>query len=257
MSVNFLGLLGLNGPLPLFLTEYARRRRGRGDRAFARFLDLFNHRMVSLFYRAWAMHQRAVGYDRPGEDRYATYVGSLFGIGMAAFRNRDSVPDIAKLGFGGRLACQTRNADGLAAIVEEYFGIPARVEQFVGQWIDLPAENLTRLGESRSTGTLGNSAVLGSRAWDCQQRFRIRIGPMNFADYQRLMPDGQSIKRLAAWVRNYVGDELSWEVQLVLRAAEVPRVRVGMVGQLGWSTWLISGPASEDRGDLVVDWLAA
>jgi type VI secretion system protein ImpH len=79
------------------------------------------------------------------------------------------------------------------------------------------------------------------------------MGPMDFDTYRKLLPDGASLKRLEAWVRNYIGDELAWDLQLVLRADEVPQTRLGMVGQLGWSSWAHSGSAGADRDDLTLD----
>ena len=253
LFVAFLGLLGPNGPMPLHLTEYIRdRERNLADPTLARFMDVFNHRVISLFYRAWAVNQQTVSFDRPESDRFAVFIGSLFGIGTNALRNRDEVPDLAKLHYSGRLACQTKNAEGLGAILEDYFKIPVQIEQFVGQWLPLPEESRLRLGESPSTGVLGSTAIVGSRIWDCQQKFRIRMGPMGFADYQRMLPSGNSLKRLRAWVRNYVGDELGFEVQLILKAQEVPKLRPGKIGQLGWSTWTSSKPFEKDADDLVL-----
>jgi type VI secretion system protein ImpH len=249
----FLGLLGPNGPMPLHLTEYIRdRERNQADPTLARFLDLFHHRVISLFYRCWAVNQQAVSFDRPESDRFAVYIGSMFGIGSPPFRNRDEVPDLAKLHYSGRLACQTKNAEGLAAILEDFFRVPVRIEQFVGQWLAIPPESRLKLGDSPDTGTLGSTAIVGSRVWDCQQKFRIRMGPMSFADYQRMLPSGNSLKRLKAWVRNYINDELGFEVQLVLKAAEVPSLVPGRVGQLGWSTWMKSRPFEKDAEDLVL-----
>ena len=128
LFTNFFGMLGPNGPLPLHLTEHAYERLVRHrDGTFARFLDLFQHRFAMLFYRAWADAQPAVQYDRPGADRFADYVGSVFGIGMPAMRRRDAVPDEAKLRFAGHLSCQTRHADGLRALLEAFFRIPVEV----------------------------------------------------------------------------------------------------------------------------------
>jgi type VI secretion system protein ImpH len=125
LSVHFLGLLGPNGPLPLHLTEYARdRMRNAGDRALVRFLDVFHHRILTLFYRVWADAQPTVSLDRPKEDRFGTYLGSLIGLGMPSLRNRDEFPDQAKLYFAGRFAAQTRNCEGLTAIVGAFFGLP-------------------------------------------------------------------------------------------------------------------------------------
>ena len=253
LLVNFFGLLGPNGPMPLHITQYVRNRlRNYGDRTLASFLDVFNHRMISLFYRAWACNHQAVSFDRGVDDKFFVYTGSLFGIGVHSLQDRDAVPDVAKLHYSGRLVCQTRNAEGLQAILEDYFGVKVAIEQFVGQWIDIPHEYCCRMGESSETGRLGSTLIVGSRFWECQQKFRLRFGPMDFSTYQRLLPPGDSLRRLIAWVRNYIGDELGWEVQLVLSAKEVPKICLGAVGRLGFSTWLSSKKFTSDADDLIL-----
>ena len=252
--VNFFGLFGPNGPLPLHLTEYARdRQRNHNDPTLVKFLDVFHHRMVSLFYRAWACNQQTVSFDRPQEDRFSVYIGSLFGVGMESMRDRDAVSDLAKLYFSGHLACQTRHADGLCSILTDYFGVPVEIEEFRGRWIDLPEDCRCYLGKSESTGTLGSTTIAGAQIWDCQGNFRIKFGPLDIDAYTRLLPDTDSFQRLVAWVRHYLGDVLSWDVQLILKAGQVPALRLGSVGQLGWSTWLISEPVLQDADDLVVE----
>lgn len=252
-EVAFFGLFGPNGPLPLHLTDYARDRlRNHKDPALVRFLDIFHHRMLSLFYRAWACNQQSISFDRPDEDRFAVYIGSLFGIGMESFRKRDASPDLAKLHYSGRLACQTCHGEGLEAILADYFKVPIEIEQFVGRWIDLPKDCRCLLGDSPETCSLGTTAIVGSHIWDCQGNFRIKLGPVNFKDYERLLPGGDSFERLVAWVRNYIGDELAWDVQMILEADEVPSLCLGRVGKLGWSTWLISQPVEKNKDDLVL-----
>jgi type VI secretion system protein ImpH len=258
MAVSFFGLLGTNGPLPLAITEYIHDRLlNHKDKTLASFLDVFHHRMISLFYRAWACNQQNVSHDRKEEDRFAVYIGSLFGIGEDSFRNRDALPDVVKLHYSGRLVCQTRNAEGLREILQDYFGIATDIEQFVGQWIDLPQEHLCRLGKSPENAKIGSTLVVGSRFWECQQKFRIKLGPMNFSDYGRMLPGGDSIRKLIACVRNYIGDELSWELQLILSASEIPSICLGKLGQLGWSTWLSSKKFEEDADDLLLRTLVA
>jgi len=140
----------------------------------------------------------------------------------------------------------------LKEILQNYFQIAANIEQFVDQWIDLPPENYCRLGESLENAKLGRTLVVGSRFWECQQKFRIKMGPMSFDEYQRMLPQGSSIRHLDAWVKNYVGDELSWELQLILRASEIPDICLGSIGRLGWSTWLGSGTFKQDADDLIL-----
>lgn len=254
LLVYFLGLLGPNGPLPLHLTEYARDRlRNHDDPSLARFLDLFNHRMLALLYRAWAQAQPAVSFDRPEQDRFGVYLGSLSGIGMPAFLGRDAMPDLAKLHFTGHLACPTRHPDGLRAILTGLLRLPVRIEEFVGGWLTLPDDCRLRLGEGTATGALGLTTTLGGRVWDHQSRFRVRIGPVRLADYLSLLPGQPLLERVKAAVRNHVGDALAWDLNPVLAESEVPPLRPGAGGRLGWSTWLASGRLGRDGDDLELD----
>jgi type VI secretion system protein ImpH len=253
MITNHPGLLGPNGPLPLHLTEYARDRlRNAKDPTMVHFLDLFHHRMVSLFYRAWADAQPTNNYDRPDADRFAMYLGTLFGIGSPALQDRDALPDSAKLHFSGRLAAQCRNAEGLEAMIQVYFSLPAQVEPFVGGWLTLPPDSRSHLGSSPETGLLGVNVVIGERVWDCQSRFRIILGALGLVDYQRMLPGSESLTRLIALVLNYVGYELDWELNLVLRHEEAPKLVLGESARLGWTTWLGGEAFTKDLDDLTL-----
>ncbi|HWN93610.1 MAG TPA: type VI secretion system baseplate subunit TssG [Methylomirabilota bacterium] len=253
LGVKFFGLFGPYGPLPPHLTEYAHERKHNfGDPTLVAFANVFHHRLISFFFRAWSASQKAVDMDRNVDRRYPIYVGSLFGIGMESLQDRDPVPDLAKLFFAGRLACPARNAEGLEMILQAFFEIPTRIETFVGQWIDLPAESCCRLGASPDTGSLGLTTIVGSKMWDCQIKFSIRVGPMSLKDYERMLPDGEAFQRLQKWVLNYVGHEFMFDVQLVLRKEEVPDVKLGVTGKLGWTTWMKSAPLPHDADDLVM-----
>ena len=253
LAVNFIGLLGANGPMPLHLTEYARERaRNNNDHTMVAFLDVFHHRMVSLFYRARASAEPTISLDRPETDRFADYVGSLFGIGTPALRERDEIGDFAKLHFAGLLANQKRPAAGLVTILRAYFKLPVEVEQFVGHWMRIPPEGQTRIGMFDNGNRLGTGAVLGKKVWDCQHKFRIVIGPLDYADYQRLLPGGASMRRLVAWVRNYAGTVLDWDVRLVLKRQQVPACKLGGM-KLGWTTYLSSVPAQRNPDQLLIN----
>jgi type VI secretion system protein ImpH len=253
MSVNFFGLFGPNAPLPPHLTEYVLERELHyHDQTITAFVNLFHHRLISLFYRAWAANQKAVDLDRPNEQRFAFFIGAFFGIGMEALQDRDAVPDRAKLFFAGRLVCQTRNAEGIEAILREYFQIPSEVQPFAGRWLDLPDDSVCRLGLSPDSGTLGLNTILGEHYWHCQLSFRIRFGPMGLADYERMLPQGVSFERLKYWVLNYCGEHFFWDVQLVLRAEEVPATSLGRSGRLGWTTWLKTKPFASDADQLIL-----
>ena len=252
LEQRFFGLLGPNGPLPLHLTEYIRERvRLHRDHTLARFLDLFHHRMAVLFYRSWAESRPTVQHDRSEDDRFAVYVGSLAGYGSPATNGRDAVSDHAKRFFVGHLARHARNAEGLASIVEAYFRVPAHVEQFMLDWLALPRDQRTSLGgHRRASGLLGLGAVVGDRVRDVQSRFRLVLGPMDFDRFLDFLPGGKSLSSLVDWVRNYVGFEFDWELRLVLARDEVPSVRLGQEGRLGWTAWLGSRPSPTDATDV-------
>jgi len=247
LAVNFFGLLGPNGPMPLHITEYVcNRLRHGGDGTLLAFLDVFHHRLVSLFYRARASAEPTISLDRADGDRFSVFVGSLFGIGAPALRERDEIGDFAKLHFAAVLANKTRPASGLAAILREYFKVPLRIEQFVGHWMPLPDDIVSHIGRAADNNRMGSSLVLGRKIWDCQHQFRIVLGPLNFDDYRRFMPGGRSLIRLLAWVRMYVGLALEWEVQLILKKEEMPLLRLGAGNRLGWDTWLASAAPCSD-----------
>ncbi|ROZ78312.1 type VI secretion system baseplate subunit TssG [Ramlibacter sp. WS9] len=259
IEVRFFGLFGPNGPLPHHLTEHARNRLlHHGDASFARFADIFHHRLLLLFYRAWAQAQPTVGLDRPDDDRFAAYVGALIGIGEPEQRGRDAAPDHAKLHFSGIYSSQIRSPEGLASILTGYLGRPVKVVQFVGSWLELPRRERTRIGAAgrRSVvAQLGGGAVLGDKVWDRQHKFRVHIGPLDHAAFESLLPEGSALPGVTALVDQYIGRELSWELKLDLRAEEVRPARLGKHGRLGWTTWL--GMKNRQRmGELQLEPLA-
>jgi type VI secretion system protein ImpH len=254
LLVHFFGLFGPDGPLPLHLTEYARdRRRNYRDATWQRFADMFHHRALSLFWRAWADSRPTISFDRPEEDRFARHLGSLIGLGMAGLRNRDAMPDLTKLHFAGHFVNQTRHAEGLGKILSAFFTMPVHVESFIGAWLVLQESDRTRLGHGAETCALGVTALVGRRVWSRQHKFRVVFGPLTLAEYLRLLPGGTSFHRLVPIVRNYAGDALTWDVNMILKRAEVPATRLGRQGQLGWTTWLMPRRSDEDAADLFLD----
>ena len=250
ISVRFFGLFGPNGPLPLHLSEYARNRLlHAGDASLARFADLIHHRFLSLFYRTWAQAQPCVSLDRPGQDRFAHYVGALCGLGLDSLRGRDALPDHAKLHHAAGLSRQVRNAEGLAGLLSDCLGLPVAVEPFVGHWMVLRERDCLRLGHR---GQLGQDAALGHRIWDRQHKFRLQVGPLSLPDYHDLLPQTRGLALLAAAVRNYVGLEYDWDLRLLLRADCVPSLVLGGTQRLGYSSWLGRRRSALAVSDLVL-----
>jgi type VI secretion system protein ImpH len=246
LTQQVFGLFGPHGALPLHLTEYARdRQRNHRDPTLTAFADIFHHRMMSLFYRAWTTGEPAPSFDRPDDDPFGAKLDALAGMAGTEFEDRDAMPDVAKRHFAGLLAAAPRSEAGLRAILARFLRAEISIESFVGSWLHLEPHDRGSLGGA----TLGSNASLGEKVWSRQAKFRVRIGPLSLADYTRLLPGGQSHKRLTAIIRNVVGDTLDWEANLVLRAADVPPTVLGSGGQLGLTTWIGRRP-NRDADDL-------
>ncbi|XDA99861.1 type VI secretion system baseplate subunit TssG [Sulfitobacter sp. LCG007] len=240
------GLFGPHGALPLHLTEYARdRQRNNGDGALVGFADMLHHRMLSLFYRAWASAEPAPSNDRPDDHPFGEKLDALAGVAGEAFECRDTMHDSARRHFAGLLGAAAKSEAGLAAILRRVFAAEVEIESFVGSWLHLEPEDRGALGGA----VLGRNASLGNKVWSREAKFRLRIGPLSLAEYERLLPGGQSLKRLAALVRNYAGDTLDWEATLVLRATDVPPTQLGAGARLGLTSWIGERP-EKDADDL-------
>jgi type VI secretion system protein ImpH len=244
------GLFGPNGALPLHLTELAyERRRQREDATVVDFINLFQHRLISLFYRAWADSEPAVSLDRPEADRFRGYVGALVGLMPESARDADAVPDYAKLSRAGLLAAQTRSADGLEALLADYFAIPVEVRQFVGSWLDIPRALTCRLGNPE-LAVLGTSTTLGAATWQCQHKFEIVLGPLGSGEFANFLPGAPGLTQLHSLVRTYTTDEWEWQVRLLLRDVDIPGIELGSGSRLGWTSWL--GERRANAHDVVI-----
>lgn len=246
------GVFGPNGALPLHLTELAYTRELQtDDPTFGAFINAFQHRFTSLFYRAWADTDPCASFDRAHTDLFRLYVGALMGIGSPAARDRDCVLDYAKLARAGLFAPQSRSAESLERIIGDYFELPVELVPFVGTWLAIADRELCRLGGAPENATLGLGTLLGSSTWQCQSCFEIVLGPLRIADFVNFLPGARGLSQLKALVRLYTNEEWSWQVRLLLEPADIPPMKLGESGWLGWATWL--GPRDEVARDAVIE----
>jgi type VI secretion system protein ImpH len=299
MVQAFLGLTGPNGVLPRHYTELLvrldRERRGPDADPLRDWLDLFNHRLTSLFYRAWEKYRTFLGRERAGadhpgldQDPFTFGLLSFVGLGTPSLRNRlvvgggvegrgpsppatsgARVDDFSLVHYSGLLSNRPRSAIGLEAILHDYFGLGVEILQFRGRWLALEPASQSRLASGKAGNRLGVDAVIGERAWDIQGLFRVRLGPLTYGQFLEYLPDrsrgrgSEAPFLLAHLVRLYAGPEFDFDLQLVLKVGEVPQCRLpvgGSVGAiLGWNSWLASEPLAADADDAVfsdVDLLA-
>ncbi|WP_321789236.1 type VI secretion system baseplate subunit TssG [Paraburkholderia sp. J94] len=240
-----LGMLGPNGPLPIHITEIAREREEhRRDPTLSNFLDVFHHRHLTQFHRAWASAQSAAGLDRPDNERFTFYVAGLAGHDVGEI-DEGPLPAHARLSASPHLIRESRNPGGLAATIAHYFGVPVHIEEYVFHWLELAHGERSRLGVPGAGSIMAVNGILGDKIPDRQCRFRMVIGPVDIDDYQRFTPRGSDLLRLVEWVRAFVGTEMHWELELKIRPHSAPPAVMGGPQQLGWSGWLGQSPSAE------------
>lgn len=247
MIVNFMGMVGVSGVLPQPYTDLVLDRVRHRDTAMWAFLDIFTHRSVSMFYRAWRKYRFPVGYER-GNDAFTGYLFDLVGLGTDRMRGRMNLPDESLLPYAGLIAQKPHSCNALENILSDYFGTRAKIQQFCGQWIVLEKSDYTRIG--RANSQLGVSAIAGTRVWDQQSKFRVRMGPLDFKQFQAFLPNGSAHKPLKAIVKFMVGLEIDFDLRLVLQKKQVPSsiltTRAQRKPMLGWTTFLKTKPFKAD-----------
>ncbi len=263
MAVAAMGLTGPSGALPHHYTSMLIERVRLKDHALRDFLDLFNHRTISLFYRAWEKHHFPFAYERgrridqTEEDLFTRCLYGLVGLGTGGLRDRLAVDDEAVLFYGGYYAHWPRSAQSLERLLADYFEVPVEVRQFQGAWLYLAPEDQSAMpfsGKPGQNNRLGESLLAGSRVWDVENRFRIRLGPLGYRQFCRFLPSGDALKPLVHLTRLYVGPQLDFDVQLVLSAKEVPWCRLGdrtNPSRAGWNTWIRARDFDHDADDPV------
>lgn len=253
LYVNFFGLLGSHGPMPLHYTEYAdQRARHHSDPTFKEFLDLFNHRMLSLFYRAYVQFDPAVNFDRPENNSYAEFLGALSGLLPGVSKNRDSISDNAKRQYPGWFSSTAKSPDGIAAIVEDYFGLPVSIKEWVGGWLPLPEISRSRLGSGPASMQLGRSVYIGSRIWSIRHKFNVVLGPLDSETFASFKPGGARALSLHDLVRNYLGDEWDWDLQLILKKEDIRHMRLDRSHALGFDSWMKSAKGNHYSSESVL-----
>lgn len=268
VAVGVVGLTGPTGVLPRYYTDAVVADQRSRSFSLTHFLDLISHRLVAAFAAAGAKyrpHRAAdVGALAAGPqkaDPVAQSLLSLTGYGTPHLADRLLAGPAALRHYAGFFSAHPRSTDRLEALASDWLGRPVKVEQFAGAWLALPVEQRSRLGVGLSQGAfcqLSVDAAVGIRAWDQQARIVLRIGPLDLAYFERLLPDQPLLRELIALVRAYVGFEVSFAVNPVLARDAVPPLALALptadpseTGRplLGWNTWLPTSKATARRTD--------
>ncbi|MDR2926582.1 MAG: type VI secretion system baseplate subunit TssG [Azoarcus sp.] len=255
ITPSFIGMLGVNGTLPIHYTEqvihYERFKRDKSRRAF---LDLFNNRAVSHFYRAWKKYRLAILYEADRRNRFLPLILSLGGLGFAALRERMNqtpgrVQDESIAYFIGLLRQRPVSAETLERALSGYFKEVVQIEQFVGYWYAVPHEQRSALGVINAT--LGGNMLVGERVWQRNLRIRIHIGPLSHPRYMAFLPKGDIAVALEKILTLTTGGQFEYEIRPILCAAGVCPLSIGgqNSGRLGYDSFILTRPETRDRSD--------
>jgi type VI secretion system protein ImpH len=273
MSLTFMGLYGVSSPLPSYFTDPITLRKVEYFE-LKKFLDIFTHRMYSLFYRAWKKYRHGTQFDPARPDEYTLRLLALTGQWprrdkRATVQGQTSDFNLRRIPYARFLGNRVRSAKGLQQLLRGYFGFPrVRIRQFQAHWMEIPVK--TRLGGDGKVA-LGRSTRLGDRMQDRLSRFTVEIGPVPRELFNRFLPAADEVQRAAlgrpsraagaaedaplegglpAQVRElidaYLRDPLDYEVKVILEpdAGEAPALG-SEHARMGVGIWLGDRPKGE------------
>lgn len=261
MDVSFLGLQGPSGELPLHYTELLLEQQKERNQSMRLFFDIFNHRSVSFYYRAWQKYH--VASDTEQADVFKQAVFSLLGVNPQLFENVLTIPPDKLLYYAGYFATQRRNKSALQNMLEDFLGVPVEVEQLQGEWLPIDEDDWAVLPDVIGAGRnncLGVDFVIGSEVFCVENRFEIVVGPLDREQADSLAPNSIRQKELCDLVNLYVGKTFQYDIRYLIRTDTRPRWEVESEQaygfQLGWNTWLPGTPRDVALDEVVIPYSA-
>jgi type VI secretion system protein ImpH len=238
MMVNFLGLYGQSSPLPTWYTEDLVHEE-IDEHAVKDFLDLFQHRAVSLLQRCWTKYRYYREYRQDGSDPISQWLFALMGALHPSSRGSTALNWQRLLAYAGMISMRNHSAPMIQGILSHYFpNTPICIEQFVEDVSLIAEDQLARLGVANCL--LGEDLTIGEWVPDCGNRIKVRMGPLGFARFRRFLPDGDDHAAAKDLVNILLIDRLHCDFELILRSDQIPPLRLDEDSpcRLGWSTWL-------------------
>lgn len=268
MITTFMGLTGSTGVLPFHYTELLFQRLKLKDESLKKFLDLFNHRTISLFYQASTKYRLPLAYERekllPSRrhqtDKHTQALLSLMGLGTAHLQDQLDVRPESLIFFAGFMSQATRPTVSIKRMLSHFFEVPIEIKEFVGQWHDLIPDVRSRLPDPGNpkgqNACLGRSAILGGKGWFAQGKMQIVLGPLNEEQFKRFAPGTSNLKRLNQMTKLYSGAEVETEYVLRVARKHIPsrmQLRQSSPPIMGWDTWLSSSAKAVGSGEEALD----
>jgi len=263
-DVTFLGLYGTSTPLPLHYavdllraaeqyepaapdegaqaeTEAVQPRPGVAESCPTRdFLDIFHHRLLSLFYRAWTKYRYDVTFGMSERDAITDYLLWIIGCSPEWDESVLGLSPIRLIRYAGVLTQHPRSAVTLEGVLTDYWEeIDFAVEPFHGRWVTLPGEDMNRIGSANCE--LGHDLTVGEQVYDLSGAFSVSIGPVDWAAYLSFLPDGERFAQTRCLVELYRADPLAFTFEVRINSGQVPELRLSSgddAGRLGYTSWV-------------------
>ncbi|MBW2733862.1 MAG: type VI secretion system baseplate subunit TssG [Deltaproteobacteria bacterium] len=235
LTVTFLGLLGVDSPLPMALVERISwlifQQAEAGERLRGLF-DIFHQRLYSLLFVAW---RKSRPIPRPHETQSALYDQLLAVIGYsdALGIGGDGLPALREVRLQ---TLRSRTVSGLAAMIEHRLGYRAGVRQLELRRVVLAQSVRSTLG--RANCQLGESLLLGGSIAD-RNKISLEVRAEDLPQWERLLPGGQERHQLDEALESYLRDPIDYDVEVTLARAEVPRCQLGnSAHRVGYGAWI-------------------
>ncbi|HEY8101318.1 MAG TPA: type VI secretion system baseplate subunit TssG [Burkholderiaceae bacterium] len=257
ITPSFIGLTGPMGVMPRHYTHYvADREMYHRDKATRAFLDIFTTRAVALFYQTWLKHRLHLQFEADSKNRFLPMILSLSGMGLSGTRGRlegdaKGIADDTLAYYATALRERPQSVQWFSRVVADYFEVQCKVEQFIGQWLQLPERELTRLGTANCG--LGTTTFCGTRIWDRNTKVRLTVGPMRRAQFDGFLPGSNAAENLKQFFKLMVGATFDCEVRLILDKRDLApaSLKPGLGGtRLGWNGWMKSQQHDADSHDV-------
>ncbi len=252
MNVNFMGIAGVQGPLPFPYSEVIVQRKRAGDASLQDFLDIFNHRLASILHLARKQSTVSLYSQTPDKTPHAAALRAFLGIAQKSTQDRMAVPDRGFMQFAGAIWRQPHSREGLARMLSIYFKVPVKIEECVGQRLPIDPEHQTRIGTSGQWQVLGQTAALGAAVWDYQSHFRVVLGPLDAMKFQDFLPSGTLFKELVDFTAFCAPPQMTFEIELQIKKNDTIALKLDDQHQLGWRSWLGKSTLNESDEDLRV-----
>ncbi|WP_368919071.1 type VI secretion system baseplate subunit TssG [Citrobacter sp. RHB21-C01] len=237
VRTTFMGLYGVDSPLPTaWLDDIVQQR--EGHEAQEAFLDIFNHRILTQFYRIWRKYSYPATFEVGGRDSTSQSLLGLIGLGLPGTDGHIATPASRFLALLGIMRLPARTEEGVQALVRLLAPRTwATVTPYCPNTVYL-SHPLGFYGDEDFR--LDDYIVLGDETTEVSSKLLIALYTEDIAEAQGWLPERQIFEDFLALLRVYLGWRYKARIQLTIPTQLLPApvlgetpFMLGMTGVLG------------------------